>query len=84
MPADPSSAAFLIVAGLIVPGSDLVVENVLLNPARTGLLATLREMDADLAIWERAAVGRRDDRRRARARLATAGRRRCRRSARRR
>lgn len=50
VPADPSSAAFLIVAGLIVPGSNLTVENVLLNPARTGLLATLREMDADLEI----------------------------------
>jgi 3-phosphoshikimate 1-carboxyvinyltransferase len=50
VPADPSSAAFLIVAGLVVPGSDLVVENVLLNPARTGLIATLREMDADLEV----------------------------------
>jgi 3-phosphoshikimate 1-carboxyvinyltransferase len=50
VPADPSSAAFLIVAGLIVPGSDIVVENVLLNPARTGLIATLREMGADLEV----------------------------------
>jgi 3-phosphoshikimate 1-carboxyvinyltransferase len=50
VPADPSSAAFLIVAGLLVEGSDLTVENVLLNPARTGLLTTLREMGADLAI----------------------------------
>jgi 3-phosphoshikimate 1-carboxyvinyltransferase len=50
VPADPSSAAFLIVAGLLVPGSDLVVANVLLNPARTGLLTTLKEMDADLSI----------------------------------
>jgi 3-phosphoshikimate 1-carboxyvinyltransferase len=50
VPADPSSAAFLIVAGLIVPGSELTVQNVLLNPARTGLLATLREMGADLAV----------------------------------
>ncbi len=50
MPADPSSAAFLIVAGLIVEGSDLTVENVLLNPSRTGLIATLKEMGADLAV----------------------------------
>ena len=50
VPADPSSAAFLLVAGLIVPGSDLTVENVLLNPARTGLLTTLKEMGAELAI----------------------------------
>jgi 3-phosphoshikimate 1-carboxyvinyltransferase len=50
VPADPSSAAFLIVAGLIVPGSDLTVENVLLNPARTGLLTTLSEMGGDLTI----------------------------------
>jgi 3-phosphoshikimate 1-carboxyvinyltransferase len=50
VPADPSSAAFLIVAGLLVEGSDLTVRDVLLNPARTGLLATLREMDADLTV----------------------------------
>ena len=50
VPADPSSAAFLIVAGLLVPGSDVTVANVLLNPARTGLIATLKEMGADLAI----------------------------------
>jgi 3-phosphoshikimate 1-carboxyvinyltransferase len=50
VPADPSSAAFLMVAGLIVEGSDLTVENVLLNPARTGLLATLQEMGADLGV----------------------------------
>jgi 3-phosphoshikimate 1-carboxyvinyltransferase len=50
VPADPSSAAFLVVAGLIVPGSDLTVADVLLNPARTGLLTTLKEMDADIAI----------------------------------
>lgn len=50
VPADPSSAAFLIVAGLLVEGSDLTVANVLLNPARTGLLATLKEMGADLTV----------------------------------
>ncbi|WP_108658574.1 3-phosphoshikimate 1-carboxyvinyltransferase [Acuticoccus kandeliae] len=50
VPADPSSAAFAIVAGLIVPGSELVVEDVMLNPSRTGLITTLQEMGADLAI----------------------------------
>jgi 3-phosphoshikimate 1-carboxyvinyltransferase len=50
VPGDPSSAAFAIVAGLIVPGSDLTVENVLLNPLRTGLFTTLIEMGADLKI----------------------------------
>jgi 3-phosphoshikimate 1-carboxyvinyltransferase len=50
VPADPSSAAFLIVAGLLVPGSDVTVANVLLNPSRTGLIATLKEMDADLVV----------------------------------
>jgi 3-phosphoshikimate 1-carboxyvinyltransferase len=50
VPADPSSAAFLIVAGLIVQGSEVTIENVLLNPARTGLVATLKEMGADLTV----------------------------------
>ncbi|MGH2342055.1 3-phosphoshikimate 1-carboxyvinyltransferase [Segnochrobactraceae bacterium EtOH-i3] len=50
VPGDPSSAAFPIVAALLVPGSDVVVENVLLNPTRTGLLTTLQEMGADLTI----------------------------------
>lgn len=44
VPADPSSAAFPIVAALIVPGSDIVVEGVMMNPLRTGLLTTLIEM----------------------------------------
>jgi 3-phosphoshikimate 1-carboxyvinyltransferase len=50
VPADPSSAAFLIAAGLLVEGSEVTIENVLLNPARTGLIATLKEMGADLQI----------------------------------
>ncbi|GGD96629.1 3-phosphoshikimate 1-carboxyvinyltransferase [Aureimonas endophytica] len=48
VPGDPSSAAFLVVAGLLVPGSDIVVENVLMNPTRTGLLLTLEEMGASI------------------------------------
>ena len=50
VPGDPSSAAFPLVAALIVPGSEVTVENVLLNPLRTGLFQTLREMGADLTI----------------------------------
>ena len=49
VPADISSAAFALVAGLIVPGSEVTVEGVGLNPSRTGLLASLREMGADIA-----------------------------------
>src|SRR6516225_6836256 len=41
VPADPSSAAFPMVAALIVPGSDLVLERVMMNPLRAGLLTTL-------------------------------------------
>src|SRR5262249_23265267 len=48
VPADPSSAAFPLVAALIVPGSDLVLEGVMLNPLRTGLFTTLKEMGADI------------------------------------
>ncbi|WMS43737.1 3-phosphoshikimate 1-carboxyvinyltransferase [Acuticoccus sp. MNP-M23] len=50
VPADPSSAAFALVAALIVPGSDVTVRDVLLNPSRTGLIETLKEMGADLEI----------------------------------
>ena len=50
VPGDPSSAAFLLVAGLLVPGSEVTVEGVLLNPLRTGLFTTLIEMGADLVI----------------------------------
>jgi 3-phosphoshikimate 1-carboxyvinyltransferase len=46
VPADPSSAAFPLVAALIVPGSDVILEAVMTNPLRTGLLVTLREMGA--------------------------------------
>src|SRR5690606_40166791 len=46
----PSSAAFPLVAALIVPGSDIDIENVLLNPTRTGLFLTLQEMGADIEL----------------------------------
>jgi 3-phosphoshikimate 1-carboxyvinyltransferase len=48
VPGDPSSAAFPMVAALIVPGSDIVIEGVMMNPLRTGLLTTLREMGAGI------------------------------------
>jgi 3-phosphoshikimate 1-carboxyvinyltransferase len=48
VPADPSSAAFPIVAALIVEGSDIVLSDVMTNPLRTGLLTTLREMGGSI------------------------------------
>jgi 3-phosphoshikimate 1-carboxyvinyltransferase len=48
VPADPSSAAFPIVAALLVPGSDIFLPDVMTNPLRTGLIATLREMGASI------------------------------------
>ena len=50
VPGDPSSAAFPLVAALLVPGSAVTVRGVGLNPARIGLFATLREMGAALDI----------------------------------
>ncbi len=48
VPSDPSSAAFPLVAALIVPGSDIVIERVMMNPLRTGLITTLLEMGAEI------------------------------------
>jgi 3-phosphoshikimate 1-carboxyvinyltransferase len=50
VPGDPSSAGFPLVAALIVPGSDVIIENVLMNPTRTGLIATLLEMGASIEL----------------------------------
>ena len=50
VPGDPSSAAFPLVAALIVAGSDVIIEGVGINPLRTGLLECLREMGADIAL----------------------------------
>ena len=50
MPGDLSSATFLLVAALTVPGSDVVVENVGLNPTRTGALDALAAMGAELVV----------------------------------
>jgi len=48
VPGDPSSAAFLAVAALILPGSEVRIENVGMNPLRTGVFESLREMGADI------------------------------------
>jgi len=48
VPRDPSSAAFPVCAAIIVPGSDVLVPGIGLNPTRAGLFTTLREMGADL------------------------------------
>lgn len=48
VPGDPSSAAFFIVAALLVEGSDLTVENVGMNPTRAGLVGVLRQMGGEI------------------------------------
>ncbi|MGA8966311.1 MAG: 3-phosphoshikimate 1-carboxyvinyltransferase [Pseudolabrys sp.] len=53
VPADPSSAAFPLVAALIMPGSELILDAVMTNPLRTGLLTTLREMGASIEALEK-------------------------------
>ena len=53
VPSDPSSAAFSLVAATIVPGSDIIIEGMMMNPLRTGLLTTLLDMGADIEILDR-------------------------------
>ena len=50
VPGDPSSAAFPLIAALIVPGSEVTIDGVGVNPLRTGLFECLREMGADLTL----------------------------------
>ncbi len=57
VPADPSSAAFALVAALIVPGSEIVLEKIMLNPRRNGLIKTLKEMGADIAVTNKRDTG---------------------------
>jgi len=57
VPGDPSSAAFFVVAALLVPGSDLVIENVGLNPTRAGLFQVLRDMGGSIEELDRREVG---------------------------
>ncbi|HEX8302979.1 3-phosphoshikimate 1-carboxyvinyltransferase [Sphingomonas sp.] len=57
VPGDPSSAGFWMVAASIVPGSDVTIENVCMNPTRTGLVTALRMMGADIAELNAREVG---------------------------
>jgi 3-phosphoshikimate 1-carboxyvinyltransferase len=57
VPGDPSSAAFPIVAALLVPGSEATIRNVGLNPTRAGLFEVLRSMGADLVYADERIVG---------------------------
>lgn len=57
IPGDPSSAAFFIVAGLILPNAEITIRNVGLNPTRTGFISVLKEMNADIVIENHRIVG---------------------------
>ena len=57
VPGDPSSAAFLVVAALIVPGSDIIIENVGINPTRAGLFEVLQNMGGDISFKKKRVVG---------------------------
>jgi 3-phosphoshikimate 1-carboxyvinyltransferase len=57
VPGDISSAAFWMVAGAALPGSDVLIEDVGLNPTRTGIIDVLRRMGADIEITQRAVAG---------------------------
>ncbi len=57
VPGDPSSAAFFAVAALIVPGSDLIIENVGLNPTRAGVFEVLRQMGGSIEYLSHREVG---------------------------
>ncbi|MAF60559.1 MULTISPECIES: 3-phosphoshikimate 1-carboxyvinyltransferase [Pseudomonadota] len=57
VPGDPSSAAFFIVAALIVPGSDLVIENVGMNVTRTGIITVLEAMGGQIERLNERTVG---------------------------
>jgi 3-phosphoshikimate 1-carboxyvinyltransferase len=57
VPGDPSSAGFWMVAASIVPGSEVTIANVCMNPTRTGLIQALRMMGADIAEAQPRIVG---------------------------
>jgi 3-phosphoshikimate 1-carboxyvinyltransferase len=60
VPGDPSSTAFPLVAALLVPGSDITITNVLMNPTRTGLILTLQEMGAAIDVLNPRSAGGED------------------------
>lgn len=57
VPGDPSSAAFPMVAALIVPGSDIIIRNVGINPTRAGLIRVLQAMGGDISLLNERTVG---------------------------
>lgn len=57
VPGDPSSAAFPVVAALLVPDSDITVENIGINPTRAGLFDILKQMGGDIAFENKRTVG---------------------------
>ena len=57
VPGDPSSAAFFLVAALVIPGSELTIQNVGLNPTRAGLVEVLRQMGGDITAVNAREVG---------------------------
>ena len=57
VPGDPSSSAFPVCAAVMRPGSDLVIEGISLNPARTGYIDVLRALGADVEVVERGKTG---------------------------
>ena len=57
VPGDPSSAAFFIVAALVVPGSELLIQNVGLNPTRAGIVTVLRQMGGSIEELNQREVG---------------------------
>lgn len=57
VPGDPSSAAFFIVAALLVPGSDVTIANVGLNPTRAGLVEVLQQMGGNIELLDAREVG---------------------------
>ena len=60
VPADPSSGAFALVGALIVPGSDVVIEGMMMNPLRIGLIDTLFEMGANIEVLNKRQEGGED------------------------
>ncbi|NUN70119.1 MAG: 3-phosphoshikimate 1-carboxyvinyltransferase [Bacteroidetes bacterium] len=57
VPGDPSSAAFFVVAGLIVPGSEILIRNVGMNPSRIGFLSVLKRMGGSIEYLNERTVG---------------------------
>ncbi|MBW3097756.1 3-phosphoshikimate 1-carboxyvinyltransferase [Pseudohoeflea coraliihabitans] len=60
VPGDPSSTAFPLVAALLADGSDVLIRNVLMNPTRTGLIQTLREMGGSIEVLDPRLAGGED------------------------